>query len=641
MKDIELEQQHRDVLKWLQDNSTNAFYWDNDHKLLACHTLDLQKCHEVLKLRGLFHSDSSGTSEVNAFCFPIQGGAWIVRRYGKSVQEHQSWVTDESGWTKTYFNAKPSIERACRFFGGLENKKGAYVFDTLSATARALEYLDLDLNVTPEMERAIGERQIHVEYSQKKSKVYVSFNKQAEDKSYYGWLSAKTTWEKVLRYTEDASEASALNIDIDEWVRHTVSADSSSGWYICSNGTWVAQSDGAIGKVLCTLIPEADTNELRQIEGKAILNPWVFSNNPFEVEYPGGRLWNKQGAKFAVQPAAGLSPTWDDLFDHVGKALNEAIVKNAWCREQGIYTGGDYLRYWSASVCQRPEQQLPYLFLCGEQKTGKSTFHQALELLFENGRGYMFADAALKSPSGFNGELVGAVICVIEEVDLSHSRSAANRLKDWVTADYFAARALYKDIQRVRSYMHFIQCANNPKNVPVFDGDTRVVMIPVYTLEKETPKKLFLQQLKDEAPAMLHKFLNMDLGKPESRLGMPVLDTALKQSVMQSNFTLMERFIDEECVAVTGYKTNFLTFGSLFRNWLQDNNYMKYVEQFEQHKLRPQFPERGNVIVAEDEDGNVAIANLVCKALHTSTQLVEMSQADLPALRMNAEGIIC
>ena len=44
------------------------------------------------------------------------------------------------------------------------------------------------------------------------------------------------------------------------------------------------------------------------------------------------------------------------------------------------------------------------------------------------------ADSALINPSGFNGELEGSVLCVIEETDLRTNRQAQERIKDWVTS---------------------------------------------------------------------------------------------------------------------------------------------------------------------------------------------------------------
>ena len=46
-------------------------------------------------------------------------------------------------------------------------------------------------------------------------------------------------------------------------------------------------------------------------------------------------------------------------------------------------------------------------------------------------RGYKRADVALQSSSAFNGELEGAILCVIEEIDMGRDQQAYNRMKDW------------------------------------------------------------------------------------------------------------------------------------------------------------------------------------------------------------------
>ena len=640
--ELELDLNHRRVLKWLGQKAEFTFYWETDHQLVVAHTKDLLSCHKALGLKGLFETDSSGGSDQNCFMFPVKEGGWVVRRFGQHVQEHDAWITDEMGWTKIAYNITPTFESSCRFYGGLEEKSGSYVFKTFLDAHKSLSSIDLHstLGDLPKMMWS-SERSISINYQPKKNKIFISMARLPEDMDIIGWVRAKNAWEKVIRYSETSKESEMLNTDIDEFVRHTVNGEDSSGWYVLSNGTWVLQGAPVIGKVLKYLLPDAKANEIEMIQGKAVMNPWVFDNTPFEDEYPGGRIWNKQGAKLAYEPKKGLHPTWDMLLNHVGMALNEPTSLDLWCKEVGIRTGGEFLLYWVASVLQRPEMQLPYLFFCGEQKTGKSTFHIALEMLFEEGRGCAFADKALTLD--FNAELYGAVLAVIEEIDLSSSKSAYNRLKDWVTADTIAIHTKFKNIFKAKSYLHFIQTANSPKSVPVFEGDTRVIVTQVFRLTQEIPKHEFHRRLKAEAPAFLNTTLSLDLPAPASRLGMPVLETAMKQSIIQSNYTPLDRFISEDCVEVAGLCTNLDDFALSLRKWLIANEYTRDLKRFEKHKLYTEFTERGMVKLGKLENGEEVIGNVIIKAMLPRDELNKLigEHSDAVPLSLNERGYLC
>lgn len=161
--------------------------------------------------------------------------------------------------------------------------------------------------------------------------------------------------------------------------------------------------------------------------------PWTLVIRPFQPEYPGDRQWNRKAPQFVYPPSTdsdNLSfPHWNLIFNHIGEGLNHAVSRNEWCRSNGIKTGADYLKCWVASVFQFPLEPLPYLFLYSEeQSTGKSIFHEALELLVSCG--VVRADNALINPTGFNAELENAVICVVEETNLRANRDAKNRIKD-------------------------------------------------------------------------------------------------------------------------------------------------------------------------------------------------------------------
>jgi hypothetical protein len=160
-------------------------------------------------------------------------------------------------------------------------------------------------------------------------------------------------------------------------------------------------------------------------------------------------------------------------------------------------------------------------------------------------KGYVKADATLINPQGFNGELECAILCVVEETDVSRNGSLAyNRIKEWVTAPRF-------NIHRkgATPYMsefnstHWVQCANRRANCPVLDQDTRIVVIQVEPIDKPVPPDAFKKQLLNEAPYFLRHVLSFHL-PPSSgdRLYLPLLETEAKREAMAA--TRSEKSVD-------------------------------------------------------------------------------------------------
>jgi hypothetical protein len=265
--------------------------------------------------------------------------------------------------------------------------------------------------------------------------------------------------------------------------------------------------------------------DIEMIIGNSVMKPWVLVTRPFESEYPGDRVWNRNAPQFRYVPTVGdvlNYPTYWSILRHIGKALDDTISQDSWCRKNGVKSGADYLKIWIASMIQYPTEPLPYLFIYGEkQETGKSTLHESLELLFSPG--YKRIDQALQNPSGFNGELEGTILGVIEETDLNKNRTAHNRMKDWVTARKISLRALYRNPVMITNMMHFIQTGNYRTEVPPFDeADTRITMLHVQERpENQVPKRILIKQLEKEAADFLGALIVLEIPESESRLRVP------------------------------------------------------------------------------------------------------------------------
>jgi hypothetical protein len=257
---------------------------------------------------------------------------------------------------------------------------------------------------------------------------------------------------------------------------------------------------------------------------------WTLRNFPFQPEFPGGRVWNI-GAQLAFKPTDEdrpmVHPHWDSVLAHLGQSLDEAAQADQWCIKNGVTRGALYLLHWCASLFRQPAQKLPYLFFFGGQETGKSSLHYALGLLMS--RGHIEARNSLLTQ--FNGELDGAILAYVEEVDLTVKASEAyNRLKDLVTANKVSINAKYANVYTSPSYLHWIQVANERRFCPAFDDDTRIVFAHVANKPVvDIPWNDLSAMLQGEAPDFLRTLMDLRLPEGIGRLWLPVLDTQAKR----------------------------------------------------------------------------------------------------------------
>ncbi len=557
LSEIQLE-----IIKWISNNAKKDWWWDSDYSMLVCHTFDLKDCHEVMGLRGVFETNSSGSSEQNCFCFPTKGGSFAVRRHGSRTSEARTWVTDESGWTKCTFNAEPSIHDACITNDALEDSRGEYVFADCTKTEEAMKLLKLKFTYPA----YFAERQVNVKI--KSGRLILKVEHAAEDPKTEGWLKEKKKWIKVLVYKEEHEEVSTQ----DTAVRHVISEGVEAGWYINIHNNWVYESKSNVVNVLKSLMIGFSTLEIEQMMGKSILDPWALVSEPFQDEYLGNRKWNKNAPQLSVKPSQGKVIHWWELLEHLGSGLDVVVQENIWCQHNSITSGSDYLLTWIAFMVQKPTESLPYLFFFGPQNTGKSSLHEGLAMLFKNKIGYTRADQAIKNTGGFNAEIARAVLCVVEETDLSKSDLAANRIKDWVTGKTISINEKHKNVYEINNTTHWIQCSNPANYCLILKGDTRIVACEVEVLEKEIPREIFHGYLEDELPAFLYEIIHYELPEPEGRLQLPVLNTDIKIAIMEDNFNILEEFVRERLYVKLGHFIYFSEFYTMFQMYLMENN---------------------------------------------------------------------
>ena len=142
-----------------------------------------------------------------------------------------------------------------------------------------------------------------------------------------------------------------------------------------------------------------------------------------------------------------------------------------------------------ACAFRDPFEPLPYLFLWGNENSGKSILHEALELLVT--KGVVKADKALTSNNEFNGELAGAIICAVEEKDIALTPGLTPASRSLSPPRTLSIRQMRRDVYEVPNTTHWIQSANKQASCPVIPGDTRITVIEVGDLlpDRKSPSR--------------------------------------------------------------------------------------------------------------------------------------------------------
>lgn len=580
-KAVPLTEIHKQVISGLQAYTDFSTSWIPDHHLLQTHTYALQKYFQERKesgtpLIGNFETLSEGKdpSKPNCFCFPLDGGGFRVVRFGKGTREHTLWQQDRSGWTYTYYNQALNFFDASNAYSGLEDDKAGFTFSDANAAISAVQAMGHQIEIPEELaDRKVILRQ------HKGGKLLIEIESLKTDKELdiVGWIKKRGKWIKVYNINVSSTKDSVDFEEIDENTRAVITPNHTlSGWYIRHDqGMWMQLGkDDARSKLKSIGYEMAEP-----ILGQTISKAWIHVNLPFREEYPGNRQWNLNAAQLKFNPATDIDPEgdsqhphWDLILDHIGKELDEYLIELPWAQRNGIRTGKDYLMLWIACMIREPFEPMPYLFLYGLQESGKSILHEAISLLMT--KGVIRADTAITNTSDFNGELAGAILCVIEEKDITKAGAAVyNKIKDWVISPEISIHAKHKQVYQQRNSTHWIQCANLKTDCPIFKGDTRITMIQVSPLipGTEIAKPLLREKLIEEAPYFLATLLNASLPDLEHRMRLPIVVTSNKDQLADSNRSVLEAFLDDKCFYVPGACVPFAEFCTLFLATLDES----------------------------------------------------------------------
>lgn len=540
-----LDDKHRKIIEELGKEEYETS-WNSDYGMLITHTKALENVHKRLTLAGPFSTATSSSSVKNCFCFPMPDGAWSVRRHGRGVVEASTWMTDLAGWTYCFYNKLPDFKTACITNQGVEDTDGGYVFEKAEFALIAAKQMGINLSL-PE-DKTVG-RGMKLKMHTKTKKLIAELDLNPNDSSIPGWIK-KTKVHQFMSGHALADEIKEDDVSGSDEIRHCVTEDGQdAGWYVLGiDGQWNQEPRANVLSVISSM---GFSFREREAElGRLVTKYWRLVKEPFQPEYLGNRTWNKRAAQLVYKKKEDDSPLvythWTMILDHLGAGLDVAVNNSEWCEKNGITTGSAYLKCWMAALIQYPKEPLPYLFFYGKEDSGKSIFHEAFTLLLSK-KSVCRIDSALQNPSFFNGEIADCVLGVVEETNLSGkgNKFVLNKMKDWVTSRDISIHFKGETPYMATNIMHMVHTSNEADAVPVFPGDTRVVVCQVSKLKTIIAKPILLDLLKSEGQDFTTELLNLELPKSPSRLRIPVVESLEKIALADSNMSDIERFATE------------------------------------------------------------------------------------------------
>ena len=563
---VPLDSAHKAMIDELSRSGFSTV-WIPEHHLLQTHTKALAN---LTGYRGRFKTISEGRNPgtCNCFGFPLDNGAWRIYRFSPGTAEAETWEQDGNGWTNCCFNKAPDLNVAARAAGGVEApNNGGYVFATAKGAVETIRTLGQELKIPQELQG----REARLK-AQKDGRIILSVPKEKNEATPAGWLSEKGHLTRVLNIQAEmrAQVNEETYSEYDKIVRALTSTANKHIGFVAreKEGNWVEQPKDNVKNILMKLgnaKPDAEV-----ILGGACYESWKLVNLPFQPEYPGNRQWNRDSAQYACAPAAeeGDHPHWDLVLKHCFGDLDEAILELPWAARNNVRTGAEYGLLWVACLLREPFQPLPYLFFYGDENCGKSTFHEMLAFLMT--KGVTCANCALTSQSNFNGELAGAILAYVEELNISKTPGALAKIKDWVLSPTLLLRKMRTDAYTLPNTLHFVQVANDPTFCPIFPGDTRITMIFVPPLPEdvEIPRGELQDRLKEEAPYFLRTLLELPLPSTDGRLRIPIVSTANKTRVQDLRRDMLTQFIQMMCYQIDGAVIPLTEFCEKFLKWL-------------------------------------------------------------------------
>jgi hypothetical protein len=128
-------------------------------------------------------------------------------------------------------------------------------------------------------------------------------------------------------------------------------------------------------------------------------------------------------------------------------------------------------------------------------------------------------------------------------------------------------------------------------------------------LLEEIPKPVLIRALEEEAPQFMTTLMSMTLPTSETRLRLPILDTAGKAQAAECNRNPLEEFISDSCHEVSGCKMSFKAFFEAFQASLSAFESAQWTKRKTRQNIPDAFP------VGKSTGGQLYVGNISLEAV--------------------------
>ena len=212
---------------------------------------------------------------------------------------------------------------------------------------------------------------------------------------------------------------------------------------------------------------------------------------------------------FAFEAVEG---SWDCMNAHVKRILAN--------NDTEAY---DYIIKWAAWAVQNPSEPAEVaLVFRGGKGTGKGTFCRALTLMF--GDHGLHVASSTRITGTFNAHLRDCILLFADEAVAPNDKNAENVMKGLVTEPTITIEGKGRDVIQARNQLHIVMASNDRWVVPASADERRFAVFDIS--DEMAGREDWFAPLNAEIDnggleAMLHFFLNMDLGDWHPRKNIP------------------------------------------------------------------------------------------------------------------------
>lgn len=158
----------------------------------------------------------------------------------------------------------------------------------------------------------------------------------------------------------------------------------------------------------------------------------------------------------------------------------EHVLTNICNNNQRAYL---FVRKWTSSIFQKPDEVHTALVLCGSQGTGKNSFVEPLGVLL--GQHYVLLSSLSELLSHFNYHLKNAVLIHANEALFGGDKRDIGQLKAMITERTCLIEGKGKDRFMVRNFKHVILSSNEAWPISLDADDRRFFVLKISDLRKE------------------------------------------------------------------------------------------------------------------------------------------------------------